>query len=221
MTGLCFVGVALSLWSRTAESVAVIQWGEQCGFARTAKSHDVEAEQLQLSAFYYGYLISMLAGGWLSARFGGHVTFGAAVVGSCLAGALTPLGGCHVGLAAATRATAGVLQGPVFPALSHLLGRWILSDERSTAVNWTNMGCYTGVLIAYPVSNWLCLHVGWQWAHVVPAMASLPWCVLWSVVASDRPQTSRRISAAELHLLAQVEPVEVLQTCMIHKKILL
>lgn len=206
MTGLCFVGVALSLWSRTAESVAVIQWGEECNFTES-RNKDVEAEQMQLSAFYYGYLISMLAGGWLSARFGGHVIFAAGVVGSCLASATTPLAGCHVGFAAGTRAAAGVCQGPVFPALSHLLGRWILSDERSTAVNWTNMGCYVGVLIAYPLSNWCCVHASWRWAYYVPALASLPWCVVWGLIASDRPQTSRCISAAELRLLEEVAPI--------------
>jgi len=101
ITFLCFAGVALSLWSRTAESVAVIQWGEECGF----QSQEKKEEQFQLSAFYYGYLVSMVGGGWLSGRFGGHVVMGGAVVGSCVVSALTPLSGCHVGLAAATRSS--------------------------------------------------------------------------------------------------------------------
>jgi len=94
----------------------------------------------------------------------------------------------------------------LFPALSHLLGRWILPDEIATAVNFTYTGCYAGVLIAYPLSNWLCVNPGWQWAHIVPALASLPWSIVWALVSSDRPQTSTRISADELRLLQRVAP---------------
>jgi len=105
LVALIFVGIAIALWSRTAESVAVIIQAQDCGW-------NSGTEQVQLSSFYYGYAASIFSGGWLSKRFGGHRAMLFSVLGSCAVGAiLTPLAGCDIYLAASSRTLSGLIQG--------------------------------------------------------------------------------------------------------------
>ena len=44
-----------------------------------------------LSAFFYGYIVTQLPGGWLATRFGGKWVFGIGVLGTAVLTLLTPL----------------------------------------------------------------------------------------------------------------------------------
>lgn len=116
----------LVLWTRTGQSVAIIPWSKECGWSDADK-------QMQLSAFFYGYVGSMWLGPVLSNAFGGHRAFGGIVFCAVVSQALGPLAGCNGEAAGAVRVLVGAFEGPFYPTVGFLLCRWFASSEYSRA----------------------------------------------------------------------------------------
>lgn len=50
---------------------------------------------LILGAFFYGYIVTQLPGGWLASRYGGKVVFGCGVLLTSVAALFTPAAAYH------------------------------------------------------------------------------------------------------------------------------
>jgi ACS family sodium-dependent inorganic phosphate cotransporter len=107
-----------------------------------------------LSAFFVGYLLTQLPGGWLADRWGGKGIVGFAVVWWSLATFLTPFAST-VPLMIAARIGLGIGEGVTPPALHSMTARWIPTHERSRVIAFDVTGVYVGIALAFPLS------VGW------------------------------------------------------------
>lgn len=92
-----------------------------------------ELQGLILSAFYWGYVITHLPGGYLAERFGGKYTLSLGILSTAIFTLLTPVvveAGGPTWLIV-LRVLQGLGEGTTFPALSALLAMWIPLNERS------------------------------------------------------------------------------------------
>ena len=104
-----------------------------------------------MSAFYAGYFLTQLPGGWLAWRYGGEVVL---VRSTVLWGVLTvvvsdygDLGGPAL-LLPFLRVAIGCLQGVAFPAIHSVLADALAAEDRPKAVSLVTSGMYAGTALA-------------------------------------------------------------------------
>uniref|UniRef100_A0A4W3GPX0 Major facilitator superfamily (MFS) profile domain-containing protein n=1 Tax=Callorhinchus milii TaxID=7868 RepID=A0A4W3GPX0_CALMI len=151
-----------------------------------------------LSAFYYGYIVSQIPGGYLAMRFGGKLVLGFAVLLSSVSTLLVPLAAelgapCVIAL----RVLAGLAEGPCFPAVHHIWSQWAPAHEQSRFINLAHSGSSFGTVISFVLSGLICYHLGWSYSFYIFGSLGIAWCLVWSQLVSDAPETHRTISDAE------------------------
>jgi ACS family sodium-dependent inorganic phosphate cotransporter len=143
---LCFVAFMLCNMDRVNMSIAILPMADAYGW-------DAATVGLVQSSFFWGYLLTQVAGGVLADKFGGKRVLGGGVVWWSLATALTPLA-AQLGLPAllAARAAMGVGEGVAMPAMNNLLSRWIPVQERSRSLALVYSGMYCGSVLGLALS---------------------------------------------------------------------
>ena len=194
--GLFFVSTFICYLDRVNISVAIIAMGRDLGY-------DPATQGLILSAFFWGYIVSQLAGGWIADRFGGKRVLAAGVACWSLATLLTPVGAA-VSLPALllTRAVLGVGEGVNFPAIHSLAARWTRASERSRAIALSYTGIFLGTIAALAASPALIVKYGWPSVFYISGALGGLWLIAWLVKAADGPENARGISAAEVRAIA-------------------
>jgi MFS transporter, ACS family, solute carrier family 17 (sodium-dependent inorganic phosphate cotransporter), other len=166
-----------------------------------------------LSAFFVGYLLTQLPGGWLADRFGGKSVVGFAVAWWSLATFLTPFASV-LPLMLAVRIGLGIGEGVTPPALHSMTARWIPAHERTRVIAFDVTGVYVGIMLAFPLSVWIVTHWGWPWVFYSFGLLGVVWAALWYLLVTSRPEEHPTISPAELayirHDLPAVAPVEAI-----------
>ncbi|KFD58630.1 hypothetical protein M513_00323 [Trichuris suis] len=176
-----------------------------------------------LGSFYYGYIWTQMAGGLLSAKFGGKWIFG---FGTFLAGVLTFLvpvaAAAGVEYLIAIRVLQGLseaiclpnkrqillaaIQGITFPACQAILAQWVPPHERTKIPTLTISGCSFGIVIAFITSGLLAdsnFLGGWPSVFYVCGLISCIWFALWVIFVSSNPAGHRFIRAAEKDYIAK------------------
>ena len=130
---LCYV-------DRVSISVAIIPLARRFDYAAGAQG-------LILSAFFWGYFCTQLAGGWMSDRFGGRRVLGAGVAIWSLATLFTPQAAAiSFAVLFAIRVVLGLGEGVNFPAIHSLTARWMLVSERARSLSLNLSGMYLGTV---------------------------------------------------------------------------
>ena len=149
-----------------------------------------------LSAFYWGYSLSPLPGGWLADRMGGkHVlSFGAAWWSLCTI--LTPLAPGGPSLIA-IRALLGLGEGVNAPAIQSLASRWFPIHERTRAVAIFYSGSSVGTIIAFPLTTLIIASLGWPAAFYIYGLIGFVWFCMWHSFGARSPETHPTITDEE------------------------
>jgi MFS family permease len=192
---LCFAAIFLCYIDRVNISVAIIPMAKEFGWDKTLQG-------TVMSAFFIGYLLTQIAGGWLADRFGGKPVLAGGVVVWSLFTALTPpaaAGGFAALLVA--RIGMGIGEGVSFPSIYSLFSRWVPPQERSRAVGLVFSAIPLGTVFALLVTPWIVTAFGWPWAFYSFAALGLLWYVVWQPKVSSSPELSPRVSASELRTI--------------------
>ncbi|XP_033114992.1 sialin-like [Anneissia japonica] len=113
-------------------------------------------QQRILGAFYYGYAVMPIPGGWLARKKGGKRVMVFAVLWTSLLTALIPwAAGVSSGLLIVLRILDGLGQGSLLPASYVIFGKWTVPDERSSMISISFSGMTLGVIISSYVSGWI------------------------------------------------------------------
>ncbi len=202
VVALFFLGTALCYIDRISISVAIIPLARQFGY-------DSAAQGLVLSAVFWGYLWTQLAGGWMADRFGGHRVLAGGVAIWSLATVVTPIAAAasFVALLAA-RVLLGLGEGVNFPSIHSLTSRWTLPSERARALSINYSGMYLGTILALSASPLIIKAFGWPALFYISGALGLVWVAVWMYLAADRPETSSRITRAELTLITSMRTAE-------------
>ncbi|XP_064480100.1 sialin-like [Ornithodoros turicata] len=154
-----------------------------------------------LDAFFYGYTITQLPGGWLAENVNNKLLFGIAMLlTSLLTIATAPVVRWSVYAFYALRALEGLAQGLIYPSLYALLARWAPVQERNLLMTLCNVGALVGTVVTLPVSAVLCengFDGGWPSVFYTTGMAGCIWFVCWITLASEAPEKHPHISEEE------------------------
>ncbi|RUS79713.1 hypothetical protein EGW08_012521 [Elysia chlorotica] len=154
-----------------------------------------------LGAFFYGYMVSQLPGGWLATRYGGKRVFGLGVLCTSVLTLLTPLAArSSIYLFIALRVVEGIGEGVTFPAMHSMFGVWAPVFERSKLVVFAYSGSEIGTVISLPISGLLCdsnIAGGWPSVFYIFGSLGVLWTLCWFVFVYDTPASHPWISQVE------------------------
>ncbi|KAB0797496.1 hypothetical protein PPYR_08489 [Photinus pyralis] len=160
---------------------------------------DSKVQGYVLSSFFYGYILTQVAGGWLAAKFGGKHVYG---IGVAVTGALTVISPFAAKqsyyLLIAIRVIEGIFEGVTYPCIHAVWAEWVPLLERSRLAAIGFSGSYVGTVVAMPVSAILADRFGWESMFYVFGCVALLWFIAWCIIVSDSPSRDPYISNSEL-----------------------
>ncbi|KAJ9449111.1 Sodium-dependent phosphate transport protein 1 [Diplonema papillatum] len=161
-----------------------------------------------LSAVAAGYFFTQVPGGAVADRIGPKFVVSVALAGSVAACFMIPVMYDMYGAMGMWWCLAfmGMITGPLFPATSVILSKWIPPAERSQASTMMDIGISIGALIAVPAGGFLGSQLGWAGAYTVVASCSLVFTLLWIFLSANEPASCSFISKQELEYLEDVVP---------------
>lgn len=151
---------------------------------------------LVLSAFFWGFSISPLLGGWLADRVGGKRVLGFGALWWSLWTLLTPLAPGVIGFTV-FRALLGLGEGVNAPAVNSLASRWFPVHERTRAVSMYLSGGHVGTIIAFPLTTWIIASFGWPAVFYIFGAVGFVWAIAWHFLGASSPETHPTITEAE------------------------
>ncbi|WP_309491479.1 MFS transporter, partial [Trinickia mobilis] len=138
------------------------------------------------SAFFVGYSLFSLVGGYASDRFGAkRVLFASMSLWSVFSG-LTA-GAFSMASLLVVRVVFGAGEGPYLTCTNKMLNGWFEHGKQTTAVGFATAGQQFGGAIAGPIVGVLALHFGWRVSFIVIALMGLVWVSVWAATVTDRP----------------------------------
>lgn len=163
-----------------------------------------------LSAFQFGYAAGLVPGGWLADRFGPYrvltvagISWSVCTVLMAVAGrSLTALGLEVVGLLFLLRFALGVCEACAFPTFGKAIAHWMRRTERAQASGLIHSGAGVGGALAPLLIVWVVVSLGWRESFVLSGVITLAVTLAWAWWAADDPARHRRVSPAELRLIA-------------------
>ena len=191
VVSLCFVAFALCNMDRVNMSITILPMREAFGW-------DVKTVGIIQSSFFWGYLLTQVAGGVWSDRFGGKRVLGFGVAWWSMATALTPIA-AKAGLPALliVRACMGIGEGVAMPAMNTMLSRWVPTVERSRSLAVVYSGMYLGSVLGLAGTPHLTESLGWPSAFYIFGVIGLGWVGAWVAGAASTPQEDVYISDEE------------------------
>ncbi|CAG0884828.1 unnamed protein product [Darwinula stevensoni] len=167
---------------------------------------DSKMRGIILSSFFYGYIMTQIPGGYLSARLGGRLLFGLGIFMTGLFTLLTPLvARISVGLLITIRILEGLFEGVTYPSIHAVWSHWAPPAERSKLVTIAFSGSYIGTVIAMPLSGLIADHAGWPVIFYFFGIVAIVWSLLWWLVVRDSPFTDPSVTPEELQLYDEQE----------------
>ncbi|XP_040909521.1 sialin isoform X2 [Toxotes jaculatrix] len=159
---------------------------------------DSETQGWLLGAFFFGYLLTQIPGGYLAGHYGGSIFLGLGVLGTAVLTLLTPLAAQQGSYwLFALRALEGFGEGVTFPAMMAMWARWAPPLERSRLMTLSGSGASFGAFVALPLTGFICQTLGWPAVFYLCGGAGCLWSIFWFIFVSDDPRTHRRISKEE------------------------
>ncbi|XP_041361224.1 sialin-like [Gigantopelta aegis] len=154
-----------------------------------------------LGAFFYGYIITQIPGGYLATRFGAKRLLAVGLFCTSTMTMLIPMAGrLHVGVLIVLRVVGGLGEGVTFPGMYVLWGNWAPTLERSQLTGFVIAGSSFGIVFGMPISGILCdsrLLGGWPSVFYVFGGLGLLWFVFWMWIIHETPADHPTITKAE------------------------
>lgn len=126
---LCFLSFILCNVDRINISVAILPMADHYGWSQTTIG-------LIQSAFFYGYVLTQIPGGYLADKYGGKQVLSFGVVSWSLMTLLTPFAAStNLGVLLASRALLGIGEGVAMPAMNQIVSQWVPKVERGRSLS--------------------------------------------------------------------------------------
>eukprot|EP00933_Yihiella_yeosuensis_P019215 TRINITY_DN15581_c0_g1_i1.p1 TRINITY_DN15581_c0_g1~~TRINITY_DN15581_c0_g1_i1.p1 ORF type:complete len:515 (-),score=95.66 TRINITY_DN15581_c0_g1_i1:73-1566(-) len=170
-----------------------------------------------ISAASAGYFFTQVPGGRWAEQFGPKIVISIALALSALCLILAPICADLFGVPGLwlTFALLGAVQGPLFPATTVFLSRWLPkagpggADEKAWGTSMLDIGISIGALLIIPVTSSIADFAGWKAALYVVGLLSLVFVALFHLSSADEPKMCRYISDSELRFLETSLPKSV------------
>ena len=163
---------------------------------------DQQIQGILLSAFYVGYTISQIPGGWLASKYGAKSVLSLAVLLWSLVTILTVVFGTIPWILFILRLLVGLAEGVNYPCQMALNVAWSPHHERSTTWTFGVAGESAGTILALIGGPYL-IHEydSWKSVFIVSGGVGLIWLFLFLILSSSKPEYHKFISKAELNYI--------------------
>lgn len=185
---LCFLAIFVAYMVRICLSQAILPMSEYFGWSE-------KQQGLLFAAFYYGYIVSQIPGGWLSQTFGSKYVIFTGILGSSLLNSLIPFISHSFDGFIALRIFSGIVQGVFWPSCMHLLSKWIEPKNRSLVVSLVISGQHLGTAATQGLYPYLAYEYGWEMPFFLIGFLGLIWGCLWLKFVSSEPKSSEQIKS--------------------------
>lgn len=188
---LCFVSFVICNCDRINISVAILPMAKYYGWSQTTVG-------IIQSAFFWGYVLTQIPGGYLADKYGGkHVLAVGVVVWSAMT-LLTPLAAStNIGVLLLARALLGVGEGVAMPAMNNMISKWVPETERSRSLSLTYSGMYLGSVVGLLLCPTFIVSFGWQSVFYIFGALGFFWWIAWQFLTKSTPAESTTISEKE------------------------
>jgi len=167
------IGMAIAFvicnMDRVNISVAIIPMQQDYGWTPT------QAGLIQ-SAFFYGYLLAQLPGGWLANKYGGERVLPFGVFLWSVATFAVPFLSGDTGALYLSRAAVGLGEGISPPAAVDVIARNVPVTERSRATTFVFGSMHVGTISGLLIAPALIKTLGWPSVFVVFGLLGVGWC---------------------------------------------
>jgi MFS family permease len=197
---LSFLAVFICYIDRVNISVAIIPMQEQFGWSESQVG-------IILGSFYFGYMITMILGGYLADKYGGKKVLGYALLIWSLFTIITPFF-AYQGLwwLILIRILMGLGEGVTFPSWHAIYARWIPFQERTRAIGFTNSGIAAGTLFGFAVAALIIANFSWEWVFYSFGLLGFFWYFFWNRIVTSFPEDNKLLSDEELHYIKTEAP---------------
>ena len=197
---LSFLAVFICYIDRVNISVAIIPMQDQFGWSELQVG-------IILGSFYFGYMITMILGGYLADKYGGKKVLGYGLLIWSLITIITQFF-AYSGLwwLILIRVLMGLGEGITFPSWHSIYARWIPFNERTRAVAFTNSGIAAGTVFGYVVSAAIISNYSWEWVFYSFGVLGVFWYFFWSKSVTSYPEDNKNLSQDELQIIKNEAP---------------
>ncbi|XP_015178137.1 PREDICTED: putative inorganic phosphate cotransporter isoform X1 [Polistes dominula] len=148
---------------------------------------------LILSAYFWGYMVSLLPGGRMSELLSAKWVMNGSVLLNVVASILSPIAAeIHYSLFIVMRFIQGLGGGVTFPAMHVMIAKWAPPNERSVLASIVYAGTALGTVISILLSGILAANLGWVWIFYIEGALCLIWCTAWWLIIQDSPEEQTR-----------------------------
>ena len=199
---LSFLAVLICYIDRVNISVAIIPMQEQFGWSESQVG-------IILGSFYFGYMITMIIGGYLADKYGGKKVLGYGLLIWSFFTVITPFF-AYQGLwwLIFIRILMGLGEGVTFPSWHAIYARWIPFKERTRAVGFTNSGIAAGTLFGYALAALIISRYSWEWVFYIFGFLGIFWYFFWNKSVTSFPEDNKKLSSDELRLIQSEAPAK-------------
>ncbi|KAL7677794.1 hypothetical protein ACOME3_004028 [Neoechinorhynchus agilis] len=208
---LCCAGLTICFNQRTNLSISILcminktNGNESSSMANGPFSWSPTQIGNILSAYYYGYAIGQIPGGFLAAHYGSKSVALISIFGSSMLTIATPPAArTALSLILIDRVAIGVFAGLLWSTLFQVGAKWFPTSERTLLLSIVNSGSSIGVIISNPISAEFCLANGnWEWSFYLSGILGLLWCIVWIGFVRSTPGDHRFIKKEELDYIEE------------------
>ncbi|XP_057851233.1 sodium-dependent phosphate transport protein 1, chloroplastic [Cryptomeria japonica] len=192
---LCFFAFLLCNMDRVNMSIAILPMSAEFGWSPTTVG-------LIQSSFFWGYLLTQIAGGIWADKVGGKLVLGFGVIWWSIATMLTPIA-AKIGLPALlfVRVCMGIGEGVAMPSMSNLLSRWVPVEERSRSLALVYSGMYLGSVTGLAFSPTLIHNFGWPSVFFSFGSLGAVWFATWQKNGYSSPLEDPHLRVEEKNLI--------------------
>ncbi|KAM7256309.1 hypothetical protein ACFE04_012050 [Oxalis oulophora] len=192
---LCFSAFLLCNMDRVNMSIAILPIAAEYNWNPATVG-------LIQSSFFWGYLLTQIAGGIWADTVGGKQVLAFGVVWWSLATILTPVA-VKLGLPflLVARAFMGVGEGVAMPAMNNILSKWVPVAERSRSLALVYSGMYLGSVTGLAFSPFLIHNYGWPSVFYSFGSLGTVWIVVWLNKAYSSPNDDPTLQPQEKKLI--------------------
>lgn len=145
-------------------SVAIIPMSEQFGWSPSVAG-------LVQSAFFYGFFVALIPGGYIAARHGGSKTLPVGLAVWSLATAAVPTAAFSIFTMCASRAVVGLGEAVAPTSIVDIVARVVPKEERATAIATAFAGVHVGSIVGL-IASPLLIHL-WGWESLFLSFGAL------------------------------------------------
>jgi sugar phosphate permease len=155
-----------------------------------------------LGAFFWGYLVTQIPGGWLSTRIGPRRVIAVSMfitgVMACLTGMVHTLPALIT-----VRVIMGLAEGVIWPSFSVIFVRWFPARERARGIAFAQYALPLSSVVMAPLAGWMIDVFHWKTMFILQGLPAIVMAVLVWLFVSDDPATDRWLSKSERDFITQ------------------